>query len=63
MRWKFWLSIGYYKATQTKYIDLEYLNETEESWALYTDAQQHSILNSAWEEWIEDYIEGGYDVA
>ena len=61
MKWKLTLSIGFYRSTQEKVIDLDYLNETEESWALYPEAEQRQILNAEWETWIWEHIEGGYE--
>lgn len=63
MQWKFTLSIGFYRATQEKVIDLDYLNETEESWASYTEAEQRQILNAEWEMWVWEHVEGGYEDA
>jgi hypothetical protein len=61
MEWLFRLSIGYPTATRTLKVDLGYLGETEESWALLTETEKDELLTESLEEWAAEYIDSGYE--
>ena len=60
IKYLFTFSSGFVGARQEEEFTVQDLGYSENEWNLLNPVEQENVLSSNWEDWINNYIDGGW---
>lgn len=56
----FTLNIGYSQAQQQDVVTVKEMGYTDEEWRKLTPDKKEKVLNETWQDWANNFIDGGW---